>query len=320
MTDENKQSTSKLQRLENSIEKLTRVYPPPPQLQVFERINLLANPPGASLAQQIKATVPLWLEDFKAHNFLPQPLLDFCGTMNTFQQSFKNSLPQLPDYLSKIGRIALSLHESLEQLDENQKKTVEYCIAHGWYPIVEMSTSYISDEENFEQIFENYIEKRIDEIENNVCESNPNRSDIIRDAFGAHRTGKYTLSIPAILAQADGICNERLEISPFSKKPGKQLQDKIPSEIYSDFLCHYFQPVIFAKEIRANTEDVPPSTLNRHHVLHGISKEYATHRNSLKAISYIGSLDWLLRELEEVQKEQKMGIKNNFAHEDAATA
>lgn len=307
MSDKMKEPVSKLQRLENSIEKLTQVYPP--ELRVFETLNLLANPPGMSLGQQVKAIVPLWLEDFKAQNLMPKALLDFYGSMNAFQQAFKSYLPQIPDSLSKIGRIALSLHESLEQLDENQKKTVEYCIAHGWYPIITMSTSYISDEENFEQIIENYIEKNIDKVKKDVCEHNPQRECIIKDVFEAHKSGKYTLSILAIFSQADGICHDRLGISPFSKKPGKQLQDIIPSEIYSDFLCHYFEPVIFAKEIRASTKDVPPSTLNRHHVLHGISTEYATRQNSLKAISYLGSLDWLLWEVEEAQKEKS----SNFA-------
>lgn len=258
-----------------------------------------------SLAQQMKAAIPSWLEDFRTQNFLPQGLLDFFESMNAFQRAFKASLPQLPYFLTKIYKIAFSLRESLEHLNEEQKKTVEYCMALGWYPIVSMSMSYISDEDNFEQIIESYIDKKTEEIKNDVCNSNPHRADIIKDAFEAHQNGKYTLSIPAILAQADGICSERLGISPFSKKSGGQLQDKIPSELHSDFLCLYFKPIIFAHEIRANTADVPPSTLNRHHVLHGVSTEYATRRNSLKAISYIGSLDWLLRELEEGRQKTK---------------
>ena len=61
---------------------------------------------------------------------------------------------------------------------------------HGWYPIVSMGLTYISEEKDFEITIEKYIDKKTDEIERNLQESNPNRSDIIKDAFDAHRSGK----------------------------------------------------------------------------------------------------------------------------------
>lgn len=56
--------------------------------------------------------------------------------------------------------------------------------------------------------------------------------------------------------------------------------------------CHRYR-------IRANTTNVSPSTLNRHHIMHGGSTEYATKINCLKLISLIGSLDWLISKMVE---------------------
>lgn len=303
MADKKKEKPFKIQKFESSIDSLTKfqdaIYPK--EFRVFETMNLLNMPHVQEVSQRMKSITQA-LEALRPINFLPEGMLNFLERMSQFQKTFRSVIPEVPQYLQGIGAAAFSIKERLEHINEEQKKTVEKCMEHGWYPIVSMGLTYISEEKDFEITIEKYIDKKTDEIERNLQESNPNRSDIIKDAFDAHRSGKYTLSIPALLAQADGICFERLGISPFSKKSGSQLQDKIPNELYTDFLGHYFQPVIFSKTIRANTNEVPPATLNRHHVLHGISTEYATRQNSLKAISYIGSLDWLLRELEESKK------------------
>lgn len=304
MADMKKKKPLKIQKLESSIDSLTKfqdaIYPK--AFRVFETMNLLNMPHFQEVSHRMQSiTQPL--EAFRPINLIPENMLNFLERMSQFQKAFRSIIPEVPPYLQGICEVAFSIKERLEHINEEQKKTVEKYIEHGWYPIVSMGLTYISDEEDFEITIENYIDKKMDEIESNLQESNPCRSYIIKDAFDAHRSGKYTLSIPAILAQADGICFERLGVSPFSKKSGSQLQDKIPTELYTDFLGHYFQPVIFSKAIRASTNEVPPATLNRHHVLHGISTEYATRQNSLKAISYIGSLDWLLRELDESKQE-----------------
>lgn len=209
------------------------------------------------------------------------------------------------DSLAQIGKAAILLANASARLDEGQKNMVIRCLESGWYPIWNMAFTYIPDDQDLDAIMAKYIESHMDSIEEILCGKYETRADILKAAFTAHKHGQYALSIPPFLAQAEGICREQLEISPFSQKNSKRLRDKIPPELYNGFILRYFQPVVLNKDIGAKFEDVHPAQLNRNTILHGISTEYATRINSLKAISYLSSLSFLLSMLEESKKQSR---------------
>ena len=54
-------------------------------------------------------------------------------------------------------------------------------------------------------VFRQPLKTRLDIIEEALIDSYPHRGHLFQQAFEAHREGKYGLSIPVFLTQADGI-------------------------------------------------------------------------------------------------------------------
>lgn len=179
-------------------------------------------------------------------------------------------------------------------LNEKTRIMIEECIKEGWYPIAELDASFFPEAENFETEMANAIEECMYKIEKNICERNSARAFIIKSAFNAHRRDEFELSIPCLFSQADGICYDVLKIQPFTNQHGKRLKDKIDLPASGTFASLYFKPLFDAEDIRKNSKHVLSERLNRHAVMHGTSTTCYTKINSLKLISFIGSLDWFL--------------------------
>ena len=81
-----------------------------------------------------------------------------------------------------------------------------------------------------------YVRRHLDNIEAALIESYPHRSNLLWEAFGAHRECKYSLSIQAFLTQSDGIFYERFGKLLFSEK-GKDAVNAFSSEVRG----HFFQ-------------------------------------------------------------------------------
>ena len=106
----------------------------------------------------------------------------------------------------------------------SRQEALEKVAEFGWYCDPEMplfaptELSKALDEEDTEKVLralDSYFESRTDAIETTVSAAFPNRQPIFRDAFEAHRSKKYNLSIPVLLAQADGMWGERFSRGVF---------------------------------------------------------------------------------------------------------
>jgi len=146
----------------------------------------------------------------------------------------------------------------------------------------------------------------------------PGRWAILADAFRAHRDGLYTLSVPVMLMQADGICSDLLGAPLFAKEKGaprskKALEQKL-SAIKVAGRRHRvssspeltLEPLRTPSSIGQSTDqrdarrrrDATYGPLNRHAVLHGLDVAYATEANSLRAVLILGYLAYVSGELE----------------------
>jgi hypothetical protein len=99
--------------------------------------------------------------------------------------------------------------------------------SRGWYidgelpsniakPIIESVTH--NAESSIDSYFVNHFSQQIDKIQENLCSNFPSRAKALNEAFAAHRAAQYFLSIPVFLAQADGICAEKLGGKLFYKQ------------------------------------------------------------------------------------------------------
>lgn len=145
-------------------------------------------------------------------------------------------------------------------------------------------------------------------MEKDICKAWPKRATILKDAFDAHKSKKYSLSIPALLAQADGICYDSLESSLFTKPKAKTkfkklLEGKIATPLREAFLAL----IINDTTLMFNTKRIEQkrksqayfSAFNRHAILHGIDCQYQTEANSLRAIALLSYLQWAVSVISE---------------------
>ena len=176
----------------------------------------------------------------------------------------------------------------------------------GWFPLGDYAgLAKLVQQGHHREIELFMIERarsRVDVVQREVCSHWPERRQILQDAFEAHQGERYTLSIPAMLAQADGIFFELLgeglwKQNPKNKRTAldryldqyKALGETIPLVASYEMLL---EPATTASSISEHTKhrDTQRQTnpaygpLNRHGVLHGIDLDYPTEANGLRAI------------------------------------
>lgn len=128
------------------------------------------------------------------------------------------------------------------------------------------------------------------------------RMHIIRDALEAHINGKYNLSIPTLLPQAEGIAGDyckarKIEITGKERsKGGVKIKKAIESKIGPDRLAT--ETLLWTIENSAyestdKIKDPFKKKLNRHGILHGQYKNYGYCSNSLRCFLLLDALSVL---------------------------
>ena len=108
------------------------------------------------------------------------------------------------------------------------------------------------------------------------------RERVVRDALAAHRSGQYTLSIPALLPLADGLSAEiagswagNQNVVKALARDWKTREPEVWTDVYVDVVTDViYQCYDFAKD--------PAPYLSRNGILHGRVADYGTELNSLR--------------------------------------
>ncbi|MDV7210112.1 hypothetical protein [Azotobacter beijerinckii] len=179
-------------------------------------------------------------------------------------------------------------------------EAVHQLALQSWYVSGSMSVpamrrwGRLIQEQRFDEADEalcQYFESNLEEIETQLKNALPIRARILEAAFNAHLNGQYALSVPVFLAQADGVCEERIKASPFLRERGKETPKTATwaSSSGSDMLNAFVDPLTKVYPIAYNSKERLPdfTGLNRHTVLHGEDSQYDTRVNSLKALSLL---------------------------------
>ncbi len=132
------------------------------------------------------------------------------------------------------------------------------------------------------------------------------RMHILDDALWAHRQGKFTLSVPATMAQIEGVMSELVVANGLSAKLGKiqKVYEAVTGDLMDqDFsawaiattLNHIFgvstyASTTFEKELKRLAHR---RRVNRHTVLHGIMSAYDREIHSLRAFLLLDALSAL---------------------------
>ncbi len=172
--------------------------------------------------------------------------------------------------------------------------------AHGWFPsmfhtpiniydflVGRLEAGAVADCDNWMTA---HFRQHLGEILREVAAEFPHRSFPLQEAFRAHEAGYFSLSIPAVLVQADGIGHDIFGLSPCSRRPSNlvALRNWVKSNAKSQLLTVFWQTIAQPLPIRAKcSENTDPPSLNRHAVLHGLDLSYISEINSAKAISWL---------------------------------
>jgi len=196
------------------------------------------------------------------------------------------------------------------QLPERLREPLVAMAERGWYLDGEMPfegvmsvRGYIDkDPADVDEQFRSYFRERLDGIEQELIAEFPNREALMIDAFRAHREERYILSIPVLLAQADGMWQERVPRGQlFGRRGPPQAARKFGELLRSEKVAGYrtwrllwplFEPAPLWEHQSRRPQGF--SGLNRHQVMHGESVDYGTETNGLKAVSFLGYVCSLL--------------------------
>lgn len=226
----------------------------------------------------------------------------------------KKAVSSLPEM--ELGDLYRRLvqHAFTESIQHSSKTLA----ANGWFldmgstaksgeVIADMFTD--GKEEEAHEIMEVLTARRVDEIEELATRHFPDRRELIKKAFRFHRTEEYDVSVPMLLIQSDGICADIFGREFFRVRNGSvsvrsAVEQKCPDWI-SDALAHPFRsvPPIMAHSAPRSHE------FNRHIILHGLSLDYGSRRNSLRSILLIAYLCGFKSYYEE--KKAQPGVTDN---------
>jgi hypothetical protein len=114
------------------------------------------------------------------------------------------------------------------------------------------------------------------------------RRAILRDAVAAHQAGQFTLTIPALLPFAEGLCAEILDSSETNvvRVVAKERKSR-EAEEWAQLFYDVVENVIYKSYV---FREDPAPYLNRHGILHGRVFDYASEPNSIRVFLLIDAV------------------------------
>jgi hypothetical protein len=119
------------------------------------------------------------------------------------------------------------------------------------------------------------------------------RQPIVQDALSAHKAGQFTLSIPSLLPLAEGLAAEILGTNGTNAVRAMAADWKFrEADAWAQEFCNVVEQVIY-KHYTFGKDPAP--YLNRHGILHGRVRDYASDLNSTRVFLLIDAIADLWR-------------------------
>ena len=216
----------------------------------------------------------------------------------------ESQIPILNPAIREEADRMIRIRENIDLFNKNLPVYLVSIADYGWYLDLQTGINLsvrLAREINDKDIekVDNYLIEYYTTNANIIIEklstNHSNRSKIFDEIKIAFDNEYYSLAIPLILTQIDGICydytkklffikNKKKEKNPFLPKVSNELI-VFNNEFFKAFLAPFFNDApIFTHE---NNLELFPTAFNRHRVLHGIDVEFGTKINCLKAFSLL---------------------------------
>jgi hypothetical protein len=202
----------------------------------------------------------------------------------------QTSIGKLIKELNEKGGISSILLKYMKIPNFSMEESSLILLKYGWYipgnfqikKIAELTELIKSNKiEEAENILTDLFNNNLKEIEKKLIDKHLDRSEIIKEAFNSHKKKMNYSSTILFLSQADGITESKMFIA--RKKFEKNI-DPIKNPEFINILGKE-SPLNVDTRKDKNSEFF--SDLNRHAVMHGLSNNYGSERNSLKALSLL---------------------------------
>ena len=292
------------------------------------------------LKETLVISSSLFYKKIQNISYLGKRASEVCEELTKFSEGIENIIKSIEE----VGLQASKAFKKIpEELSYSQR---EYLFEEGWYlsedipvnhPRLIKDLIYKNNYKKLEKLLINYSKSKIPEIREKVGKYFPKRIKIINDALNAHEKNIYTLSIPILLIQAEGICKEIIDVTPFinvkSRKKYLKMQEKINEKInkleingisvrvdsITDILLKYLLSETDINRsmksiIRKKKNDKKYNPLNRDYILHGDDFKYANKTNSYKVISFLNYIIDLKDIFENMEN-----IKSDLVTEDGSS-
>ncbi len=253
--------------------------------------------------QSIAAQVSVQEEAFRTA-LTAIPPIDM-QTVSSIAESYTQQIKQAAYFSNQIVENAYQdivrqeeLAEASRRFDEKYKTYVGILASVGWPPMMELPVSAIRqlvDDYNedsaafYAEVDAAIVHFHDDDVLRSILRRWENsalttdRHQILSDAVDAHLSGKYNLSIPATLAQIEGVVATAHRHQ--GRMSGASLRRYVDSILEIDASHLPLRSVIldgiYARFYWGDSE-VP--SLSRHAILHGACIQYGTVENSLRVI------------------------------------
>ena len=213
------------------------------------------------------------------------------GLHSTLMRGFGDVQRGLWEVVAPLGDI-LSTNENFAPLHE-------FLLDRSWYLSLDIPLALAlellglveaGEVERVEELLAEWARENLADIELSLIAQYPNRRRIFEDAFNAHREGRFTLSIPTLLAQVDGLSHELWQAPFFCARESTPLVEKRLEQFDErSALRDWLRPLTQKGSLRENTRHLPKDrvTFNRHLVMHGLRPDYASEIDSLKCIALL---------------------------------
>lgn len=238
--------------------------------------------------------------------------------MRSFREMHVRIAAQAPAIERKIqamdAEIARALHEDDDQSPMSRLMAYRATLwaQHGWFAstwetplsLISQTASLLGTPEHdaAEAAISEHFERDRLKLIDAILKKHPERETIVRDALAAHDEGRYALSIPVLLIQADGIGAGYFGMDSIYSINNKNF-DRIKAKFdeqndafrvkYLSYLIGCLTP-LNASRARRERYIAP---FNRHTVIHGESTNYPSAINSLKSISWFNFVGELVSPL-----------------------
>jgi hypothetical protein len=199
------------------------------------------------------------------------------------------------------------LARAFQDLPQRTRSALRTLAQNGWYldpslalpDLWELERLFLEgNADRAHQTLCDHFDRRTDTIREDLCRRFGRRARILNAAFDAHAEGRFALSIPVFLAQADGICQDLWSVQLYARggTGAPKIAEHLP-QIDSEFLIAACRtplqeghPMIARASERAGLGNV----LNRHAILHGKDCSYDTRLNSFRCVSWLIYVAWAL--------------------------